>query len=206
MADIITTAEYAAATGSSATDPRLPSLITNASAVIKTYTGRNIGDPAVTGTRTYEYDGSGFVEIDDAGAITAVSIDGSALTIGRDVLLEPYAGPVYTWLELYRIGRRSVSPEMGFTYNLDQLWPFVEQRPIVSVTGTFGWPTIPDDIKQAAIWTVQSWYDENEGDLSSEGIESYSRSWAIPGAVAERRAIPNRALDILAPYRRVAAI
>lgn len=206
MADLITASEYKASQGITGTelDARLNALIPAASLAIKNYTGRNIGDTLVSGSRTYEYDGSGFVEIDDASALTSVVVSGSTLA-SNAWTAEPYAGPVFTWIAFTPglLGAPTISPQMGFESNLDQLWPWLTQPPRVVVSGTFGWPTIPTDVKQAAIWTVESWLSERPGnDISGESIAAYSVQYAFQQPGLDQDAIPARAQALLNPYRR----
>jgi hypothetical protein len=121
--------------------------------------------------------------------------------------------PVYTHLELYGVGRTGhVSPEMGFNRNLDVY--FREHRmatmpTIIKVVATWGWPVVPVDVKQAAIWTINEWMDkDDEGEgLTSEAIAGYARSWASGGnggdGVHYGLAIPSRARDVLANYAKL---
>jgi len=217
MADLLTLAEYRAAAGIDATDTRddakfsvwLPMV----SAAIRNFTERDFGAPIVTESRTYEYDGSGFLDIDDASEITAVSV--TYPLSESPTFLDEWSwaakpprrddAPVYYYLELYG-GSVFGSPEMGFTRNLDvyaREYTGHVRTSRMTVTGTWGWPVVPADVKMAAVWTLQEWMARPSGDaLTSEAIEGWSRSWGgrMNGGVA--LAIPARARDILIGYAK----
>lgn len=212
--DLITLAELKAAMGIAAgdvdvvRDTKLTQAITNASRAIITYTDRNLASSLVTETRTFEYDGDGFLEIDDAAAVTAVSLNWFNYTQVLDPALnlwrpEPYGYPVFTYMILPTYTGQ-INPEMGFRQNLDVLWK--ERRmstlPLTaSVTGTWGWPVVPADVKQAAIWTAAA-FSEEPGDMRSESIEGYSWTRESNRNTLEAGALPDRAKDLLAPYIR----
>jgi hypothetical protein len=221
MADLITLAELRTALGTDPTDTRddarNTAMIGYASGLIRNYTGRDFGAPSVTETRTYNYDGSGTVDIDDASAITAVVMTWPG-TGAADVTIPTTdwrALPdldddtaVYQYISMpgYTGGIGYGSPEMGFTWNLDV---YASERgyqmrpPYVKVTGTFGWPVVPGDVKMATIWTLQEWISRPSGEgLSSEAIEGWSRTWGGRSGAAAL-AIPGRARDILANYAQV---
>jgi hypothetical protein len=217
---LMTLDEFKARIGTPLTDTRKDVLyslsLAAASAVILSYTDRDFGVAETTETREFEYDGSGYMDIDDAVDITAV-----AFTVpgGQDITLDPlqWSGqphrsrrtPVYTQLILPTFGQHyfGSSPAMGFTRNLDLLAR--EGRlpgsipSTVKVTGTFGWPEVPEDVKLAVVWTVQDWLAAPKAaNLTAESIEGFSRAWGRIGG-QESRAIPSRALDILAQYERI---
>lgn len=178
--------------------------ITFASEAVRNYLDRNIGDPLVTETRTYEYDGSGYLDIDDAASVTAAALSYGTVDLSLDTTqwrAQPYGRPVFTYLLLPVEGGRHPSPEMGFTQNLDILAR--EGRlgtlpTLAKVTGSFGWPDVPGPVKQATILTVQEFVAEDP-EYDAEAIESYSRSRSTQGT---RTAIPDRARELLAPYVR----
>jgi hypothetical protein len=87
---------------------------------------------------------------------------------------------------------------MGFRRNVDVLAAEGRLRQpaaVLSVDATWGWPIIPTDVKQAAIWTAMSIKD-NPGPWLTESIEGYSRT--IGRSPSD--AIPERAKMLLAPY------
>lgn len=215
--DLITLADFRLAQGTDVTDTRddakWTQWISFASDAIRAYTGRDFGAAVVTEERTFEYDGSGFVDIDDASVITAVTLVpgfGAA-----DIVLTTddwYGGPIrrddaplFTYVKLTNSGY--VSPEMGFNRNLDVYFRdhrFDPSPRLVKVNGTWGWASTPGDVQMAAIWTLQDWESRDGGDgLTAESIEGYSRSWAARGAQSAAMAIPDRARDLLSNYGKV---
>ncbi len=64
------------------------------------------------------------------------------------------------------------------------------------VRGVWGWPAVPDDIREACIETVVDWMKNHQG-LTSQSPDQFE-----PGAFAQR-ALPLKALDIVRRYRRI---
>ena len=220
MADLITLAEYKARAGIDATDTRndarITAVIPAVTAAIKNFTERDFASTVITEQRTFEYDGSGFLDIDDCTSITEVRFTRPNVA---DIILdaETWYGaptrrddsPVFYYIVLTT--PLGFSPHMGFTRNLDVLYhegrlPSVTRTALV--TATWGWPDVPEDVKQAAVWTIQGWVTgpQSSGgeNLTSEAIEGYSRSWGnrSSAGVAAALAIPNLARDILVNYQK----
>lgn len=194
-------------------DARYAALIPAASAAIRAYTQRSFGLPVETGERSFLYDGSGFLDIDDASAITDVVFTypyGSP-----DITLDPETwspkdAPAFTYIEIPSdLGRLGpASPEMGFKWNADVyarergggLYPTPKA---VKVTGTWGWAEVPDDVKVAATWVIQAWESRPTSDnMTAEAIEGWSRAWGTRN-ISVQLAIPEPARDLLANYSRV---
>ena len=218
MADLLSLSEAKTGLGIAATDTSqdssLSQLLPMVTQAIRSETARDFGLPVVTETRTFEYDGSGYLDIDDATAITAVAVVATGypsvaldFTLGQYRPMPPLRVDSLVYYYIVLFDGVGFSPEMGFMQNLDryyteQAWPTGPQ--FIEVTGTWGWPTIPQDVKLAAIWTLQSWSGSAGGEgLTSEAIESYSRSWAGSNAFDTQFGIPNRAKDLLANYTRL---
>jgi hypothetical protein len=214
MADeLITLAEYKVLLDEDPSNPaQVVALIPAASRSVRKFTDRNFEVAGTPADRTFQYDGSGFLDIDDCTAITAVMSD-----LGYPSAT-PYslATPEFTAMPhreqadddpyYYLLVHSHVlpaSPEMGFERNLDRLG-FSQVPPVLTVTATWGWPVIPEDVKLATAIVVQDLLASTEsggGDLTSEAIGGHSRSWAPrPNTML---AIPNRARDLLLNYQRV---
>ena len=200
MAELVTLQELKDALGitDNSEDAKLQDALRDASAAIRSYTDRSFNTTQATSTKIFQYDGSGVLEIEDAVAVTNVSMDGVTLVLGTDYTVEPYGNAVFNWLFLpvdYPLGG---SPEMGFTRNLDRLWWKRSVKPIrsVSVTGTWGWPSIPDDVQRAALWTAAA-FAETPRPVIQERTADVSRTYTNISA-----AIPSRAKDLLEPYVR----
>lgn len=202
--------EFAAAMGTASgdldalTQQRYEQAIAGASAAVSHYADRAFASPVVTEQRTFEYDGSGFLDVDDCSSITAITFSYSGVDSVLDPLewtAEPWGGPVYTYVILpENVG--ALSPAMGFTRNLDVIYRERGWRgnAFVKVDATWGWPEVPEDVKQAVILTAAEMSDK-PGGMRSEAIAGYSYTRDTPG-LPEVPAIPERAKDLLAPYLR----
>lgn len=217
MADLISLADLKTALNIDSSDTRKDamynSVIPAVSSMIRTYTGRDFGAAAVTEARNFEYDGSGFLDIDDATTITQVEfvVPNAAnivLTADQWYAAPPRRddSPVFYYIVLTSLA--GSNPYMGFERNMDVMYeegrlPRVTRTAVV--TGTWGWATVPQDVKWAAVWTIQEWTSKPSGGegLTSEAIEGYSRSWGRNGSAMATPAIPGRALDVLAAYMKV---
>lgn len=220
--DLVTLPEVRASFGvTNPSDTRRDALwsaaITAASTAIVNFTERDFGSPQVTETRSFEYDGSGYLDIDDCTAVTDVSL---VVPHSDNVVLDTDTwsampvrrrdAPVFFYIVMPRVSAYGISPAMGFTRNLDR-WADEHGIPttpqMVSVTATWGWPAIPADVKQATIWTIAAWTANPTGTegLQSESIAGFARSWAAMTSALQALAIPNRARDLLANYTRVRA-
>lgn len=215
MADLITLSRFKALqpgindpNAPNPKDPTYSALISAASALIRSYTGMEfnvVRSSTLPTTRQYQYDGSGWVDIDEAQNITTVSIVGNYLGAQAwnytqyDWIAYPLNTPVKRWLSLPP-STYGISPEMGFTYNLDTLASkYPNSQALVNVTAVWGWPSIPEDIQQAAVWTAQSMLDSAGGEYQSQTIANYSRTKAY-ASVVEGDPIPPKARAVLESY------
>lgn len=194
-------------------DSQIITAITAASVAIRNFTERQFGSPLVTETREFDYDNSGYLDIDDAAAVTGIQVvvpHGDNLVIDADMWRAlPHRrvdAPVYTYVKIpTRVGQ--FSPAMGFTRNLDTYVTdhgLSDLPDLVQVTGTWGWPEVPADVKQAAYWTIRDWVNSPKASeaLSSESIAGYARSWSRGFGGMGMLAIPNDARDLLVAYQR----
>ncbi len=202
MAELLTLAEYKSLAGVTGTskDAQITAVLPAVSIAIRAYTDRDFASAEVTEDRDFLYDWSGFLNIDDASAVNSVKLAGTALGANTYVV-QPSRGPVYTWIEL---PSRGLSPEMGFTYNLDV---FLRERTPAGVTVTvnadWGWPDVPEDVKLAATWTASEFMRSAspEGAVASESVAEVARSYAIAQAQGRPEGIPARAREVLDQYR-----
>jgi len=211
--DLITLAEFATAMGKLVADlePDEEALygaaITAASDAIREYTGRSLGVATTRAERTYAYDGSGFLDIDDATHIYSVDITPGGLNAVARTLdasewrAEEFMGAVFSWMLLPSLNN-TISPLMGFTRNMDVLAAegrLLGASQTVTVDADWGWPTVPPAAKQAAIWTAAAFVKSPEPYVR-ESIDTYSRSFESRAPV---EAIPARAKELLTPYVRL---
>lgn len=204
MPDLLTLNEYktfAAVTGTSK-DAQISAVIPAASLAIQNYTDRDFAASEVTEDREYMYDWGGFLKIDDCSAVNSVSLAGSTLP-ATSYSVQPFGADVFAWIEL---PSRGLSPEMGFTYNLDVfLRERGRQSAVVTVNADWGWPIVPNDVKMAAVWTVAAMLQNpgSSGQLSAESVAEVARSYALQAAQGTPEGIPARARELLDQYRRI---
>lgn len=176
--------------------------IAAASAAIRSWTDRKFEEAGQSATaRTYQYDGSGVLDIDDCTTVTAINVvvpNGVERPLdAMEFTAHPFEGPIFDHITMSpRWGQ--VSREMGFTRNLDRYEGPLGYAPQIKVTAIWGWPTIPPDVRRAVIWTAISLV-ENPRPFISESIEGYSRTVGP----APYDAIPVRAQALLAPYTKL---
>lgn len=186
---------------------KFTSAISAASAAVRAYTDRDftLNASGVATSRTFEYDDSGYIDIDDAQAVTTVAIifpyNAPTMTLnGNQFQALPFDGPVKDNIIIYYPDfARGMSREMGFTWNLDTYdGPMGGPPPVVDVTAVWGWAEIPEDVQMATIW-IASAFSEDDRSITSENIDSFGRSYST----APPSAIPLRARDLLDQYRRI---
>lgn len=221
MADtLITLAEYKALQGVQNADDRkdtqITALLSAASRAVRTFTGRNFEVAAAPATRSFQYDGSEMLDIDDCTAITHITaeVPGPAaqtwdLTPDEWTAMPQDDSDVFYYIIVHGGPYFGGSPEMGFKRNLDQYPSLALRRPNLLVTATWGWPAIPEDVKYATALTLSDWmsgggpFGSKPENLTSEAIAGYARSWGNKQGGAVVSAVPNRAQDLLASYQRI---
>lgn len=179
--------------------------ISSASAAVRAYAGRDftLNGSNVATIRTFEYDDSGYVDINDAISVTGVTV--TFLTGGFPITLNswqwqamPFNGPVKDTIVLYTQTFHPGSREMGFTWNWDRYEGPIGPPPVLEVTAVWGWPEIPEDVQQATVWASAA-FAEDARQITSESIEGFSRSMNVLAPTA----LPLRSRDLLDQYRRV---
>jgi hypothetical protein len=212
---LITLTEYKALMGVQAgntrDDVQIAKLIPSASQAVETYTGRSFAltEGAAT-ARDFLYDGSGFLDIDDATSVTSIDFlvpNSDPRTLdSQEWTAMPQGGPVIYYLLVHGgISPFASSPEMGFTWNADRYPALMYRNPTLSVTANWGWEEVPEDVKLATALTVKQYVGagSNPEGLTAEAIEGFSRAWGGRTGSFTALAIPNRARDLLAAYQRV---
>lgn len=174
-------------------DTLLTTLVSQASRAIKKHTGRDFA-PDETGSvaRVFHYYGGGLLYFTpfDCRTVTAVSIDTDTdgpltLTVDDDYTLLPVTVPdgVYECMELK--GQYAGSRQANGLKSWRE----------VTVTGTWGFASVPADIAVAANMLVAFWYRQHSAvpgsDLAGEGDRF--------GPVN----MPTGVMQLLAPYRVV---
>lgn len=206
MADLITVDEYKTAYNVEGTnkDAETSVAITVASAAILDEVERELIAPTpATATRRFEFSergehGEWVIDLNpsDARAVTAVVLHPETtspvtLTTGlwRLQPLNPRYG-VYTTIEL----AKTISPMSSTMVNFG--------RALVDVTGTWGFPQVPDVARRACIETVRAWIRNDPGNWSQGGDDPRPEGGFLPGT----RAIPPTAMRLLDSLRRYSGI
>lgn len=201
MPDLITSAEYKAAVGVTGTgaDGRIAAAITAASAlIIREYEREFVKPNDTVTTRRFRVD-EGYVDLApyDARTITAVVLhpESSAQTLAstayRPEPLEQLDG-VYRAIAL--------SPNLG----LDSAHALDFGYALVDVTGTWGFPAVPDGVKRGCIETVRSIVQADPGAWAAVAAEGAARDFA--SQPVGTYAIPPAARPWLDPFRRYVSI
>jgi hypothetical protein len=219
--DLITLAEYGTrtATDLSSLDAtqtaQIEAAITTASSLIRSYLDRDVrlASEEVAGeVRTFNYTGGNVLEIDDATSVISVATSITPWSPASRTLdateWTPEATtpnvPVFDAIELWTNLPFVQSPSMGFKWNEDTIgW---RAHPVkLDVSANWGWASIPDDIKQAAVWQVEDVITP-ESPYISESIEGYSHSLREARGttnVGPITAVTGRVRAVLDPYTRL---
>lgn len=154
--------------GQTATDVSLGSLVTQASAAICRYAGREFAPASSAATaRKFRYEGGGYLFFApyDLQTTTLVRIDteGAAptdLTAADDYVLLPLNAPqgVYTHMEMRNLGPASQTSARDYTPSRQ-----------ITITGTWGFSTVPDDVKLAANITC-AWLMRNHAAMPGKDL------------------------------------
>lgn len=167
-------------------DQLIEALIPRASAAIATHTGRQFWKDTAATVRVFETGIGADLAIDDlAAAPTVVAVYDylgaltSTLTVATDVVTRPFNPGT---------GRPITSLTLRPVYS-----SLYSSGSTVSVTGFWGWPAVPEDVREAAITTVVEWLKESQG-LTPQTADPFE-----PG-VPPVRGLPTRARDLLRPF------
>lgn len=205
---LVTLLKYQAAVGATDDgDGRQTEAIEDASSAILNFTDRDFGAASVTEDREFVLPDTGFIiDIDDASAVTDVT------GIGGGIWRAAGEGPaatygVSTYIEVGQNSRESLL--MGFTRNEDRFGNTNFDR-TCTVTGTWGWPVVPDDVQRACIWVAAAFENHSQnlqGGLAAKSVAEVSWNFSqqqaqLSGGRDDAQALPARARALLEPYRR----
>lgn len=188
--------EYIGANESTDTEGLLDDVVTSVSRMIDRYCGRHFYQVAA-GTRVFDsHDGYcvTFGPFNDLSAITTLKYDDNddgtyevTVSASNYQLLPVNAaneGPVakpWTGVQLLNQERFPTYPASG-------------RVGLVQIVGTWGWPAVPAEVKQAARILVAEVFKLQDAPLGVAGFGEF-------GALRVGRQLPARAADLLAPFR-----
>ena len=174
-------------------DSRLTWLINAASSAVTDYAQREFVSALGTGTRNfalkrdglvtfgrYDLQSASLVQIDTDGSVTATTIDPT------QYMLAPVDAPygVYGSIRFYTF---TIGPVL-------RQWAGGIPRQ-VSVTGTWGFPSVPADVEQACLITVAKWFKRDQ--------VAWSQDYAVPQAgPGDGLNLPFDARMLVQPYKR----
>lgn len=178
-------------------DQVIGELITRASRAIQTYCGV-IFRPTSSGNVTFVYRGGGRLSLAPyvAQSVSAVSwgsetsSPSTLATSDYQLRPKPPKNGVYRWLRTATQGSQRYGPE--FPGERDSA------ETEVTVTGVWGYPTIPDDLEHACIVTVATWLRLH--------VSAFSTVFNVDEQQLERpEALPSAVRAGLSHYRQVVA-
>lgn len=172
--------------GQGATDEVLSDLISRASRVIQRHIELEVA-PATTSTaRSFDWDGTMRLSLAPyvARTVTAVSLDGESLdSSGWRLMPNPARDGVYYTLH--------------FDYTAVPVTTSYFPTRTASVTGTWGFSEVPEELKQATCETVAAWYRGRVAGFTAQFEDSGEQA---TGRGPE--ALPLGAYRILEAWRR----
>lgn len=178
--------------GDTLQDTMIEALIVRASHLILDYAGREFvladggSNPRTRVVEVGGYWRTRVIPVGDMASLpTAVVVQDqdaetvATLTVGTDIEARPLVRRA--WEPVTHIFLRSSAGAVDPTYRL-------------SVTGTFGFPSVPADVQQACIITVGTWLRRD--------VSAFSQTFALDEARIERpQALPQAAMRMLDPWR-----
>lgn len=186
--------EYSAVSGAAATalEDRIESIITVASEAIMQFCQQEFAPVTASAARQFEYRGGGVLSLAPYSlrSVTSVAIDtdtdGPTTLAATQYRLAPIPARngVYTTLHMIGIG---VQPALA------------ESSPrlrVVTVTGAWGYATIPGPVREAcnmAVGYILRTMSQHQGDEFDGGSAGWGGSAVL---------LPGNAKRLLAPYRR----
>lgn len=168
-------------------DDTISELITRASRLILRYTEREFTPITASATRSFEWEGGGWLSLAPydctvVNSVARVLMDGSTVALSAvQWRAWPVPNPdgVYTALRIYGTVPQSVG-----------IKPTVMQ-----VTGAWGWPSVPSEVRAACVETVTTWMRRD--------VAAFSTTYTIDEGRLERpEVIPSAAARKLDMFRR----
>lgn len=201
--DLCTLADVRAAlelpTADTSRDSLISTLITQASEAIMADVGREFAPATGSATRRFRVDGFKVdLEPYDLRTASTVTLHPEStspitLTANTDYQLTPIGAPSGTFTSV-KLSATLVSVASSTT-------PFNFGYALLDISGAWGFASVPEDVKRAAVLTVSSWLrrDVMAFALTSEIELGRGLAPAVPAGFA----IPSDARRLLEPYMRL---
>ena len=181
-------------------DDLIQAYISNASVMIMRWTDREFA-PASTGvTRTFQLDITGgdlVIELNpwDLRTATTVTLSPEATTpiilTSAQYSLEPIRAPEGVYKRI------KISPFLPVITTTALVFGYAK----VSIQGNWGFASVPDDVRQAAVRTVASWLDIAQGQYASSDI--FADAPRVTSPADPNYGLPLAAQRLLSTYRRM---
>lgn len=186
--DYVTTDEFKQARriGDSLDDAQIAPFITAASRQVDTHCGRRFYLDTEASTRTYEPSDDCELIVDDFGTTTGLVVveSGTTLTLNTHFYLHPLNG-LTEWGE--------AGPYYVLEKFNDQPWLDYDNGGSISVTAKWGWPAVPEQVKQATIMLTADLMASRDNAFGVVGLDA---------GAAIRMRMNSTAAALLASYRR----
>lgn len=147
-------------------DALIENSINSASRLIDQYCNRYFYSGTAGEVRYYKANDGYMCWIDDAQAITEVMTAATDPTIFDTT----WQASDYQVLPINRVANGGYYPITAITATDNYLFPVWADIALVKVTGTFGWPSIPEPIKFAAIIQASRLFKRLESPLGVAGV------------------------------------
>lgn len=169
-------------TGDTEQDTVIQALVTRASVAINHHCDRRFLPVETAAVKTFEYPGD--------GVLSVAPYDIQSVTLVR---LDPDLSPPTTLAATqYRLFPYPATD--GGVYS-GLLLRCIRGERLVEVTGTFGWSSIPEHVKQAAIVTVGTWMRRD--------VAAFSTVFKLDEDAVERpEALPSAVRGMLTDFKR----
>lgn len=171
-------------------------LLDAASRRVESFTGRQFNKVTVASERRFMAIDPRRLPVDDFHTLTGLEVDvaGTAWDVDDNVDPRPWNGvvngqPGWPYFDLFAVNRT---------------WPW-DRRPTITVTAQWGWPAVPEAIRQATldVAAVMAFGGSGGGPVRSEAIDGYSVSYSVPALGSEGSVSAPSELVKAVPYRRV---
>ncbi len=192
--DLIDEADYAMYVGySTPTDPvkkeNVLWAIGAASHTIQQFCGRRF-IPVASSVRYFDADGTRWLDIDDATAVTEIAVDSSGT--GTYTVLDGSGYQLVAVAKTVELDGPYVAARRVGPY----FWPGATTRiNTVRVTAAWGWTSVPEPIKRACAVYAQ--------DLLRDPEAAFGGILATAEGIAIGSRMPRRVVDLCVPYRRM---